>query len=79
MVTKYLGRRITRDLFRGSHYLLNADVNGALNVLRKVIGDGFIRKLVDRGCWFQPVRIRDVIHTSYEQFLIHSCTNLVQV
>jgi len=75
----YLGRRITRGLFRGSNCLLNADVNGALNILRKVIGDGFIRKLVDRGCWFQPVRIRDLIHTSYQQFVMHFCTNLVQV
>ena len=76
--THYLGRRITRGLFRGSHYLLNADVNGALNILRKVIGDGFIRKLVDRGCWFQPVRIRDLIQTSYEQFVLHSSTHAVQ-
>ena len=75
----YLGRRITRGLFRGSYYLLNADVNGALNILRKVIGDGFIRKLVDRGCWFQPVRIRDVIQTSHQQFFVHSCTHIVQV
>jgi len=75
----YLGRRITRGLFRGSHYLLNADVNGALNILRKVIGGTFIRKLVDRGCWFHPVRIRDVIQTSHQQFVIHSCTHVVQV
>ena len=73
----YRGRRIKRGLFRGSHYLLNADVNGALNILRKVIGDGFIRKLVDRGCWFQPVRIRELFHTSYKQFVIHSCTHSV--
>jgi len=46
-------------------------VNGALNILRKVIGDGFSRKLVDRGCWFQPVRIRDVIQTSHQQFVIN--------
>jgi putative transposase len=73
--THYLGRRIAQGLFRGSHYLLNADVNGALNILRKVIGDAFIRKLVDRGCWFQPVRIRDLLHTSHQQFVIQSCTN----
>ena len=77
--TNYLGRRIKRGLFRGSHSLLNADVNGALNILRKVIGDGFIRKLVDRGCWFQPVRIRELFQTSYQQFVIHSCTLVVQV
>jgi putative transposase len=65
----YLGQRITRGVFRGLHALVNADVNGALNILRKVIGDAFIRKLVDRGCWFQPVRIRDLIQTSHQQFV----------
>jgi putative transposase len=66
----YRGRRIKRGLFRGSNYLLNADVNGSLNILRKVIGDDFIRDLVDRGCWFRPIRIRSVTQTSYEQFLL---------
>jgi len=67
---KYIGRRIKRGLFKGSNYILNADVNGALNILRKVVGDDFIRNLSDRGCWFQPVRIRDVFQTSHEQFLL---------
>lgn len=67
---KYVGRRVKRGLFRGSNYLLNADVNGALNILRKVIGDDFIRDLPDRGCWFQPVRIRGLTHTSHEQFCL---------
>ena len=67
---KYFGKRIRRGLFRGSNYLLNADVNGALNILRKVVGDDFIENLSDRGCWFQPVRIRDVFQTSHEQFLL---------
>ncbi|MHA1671114.1 MAG: zinc ribbon domain-containing protein [Promethearchaeota archaeon] len=69
---KYIGERIKRGLFRGSNYILNADVNGALNILRKVVGDGFIRNLSDRGCWFQPVRIRDLFQTSHKQFLINS-------
>jgi len=64
----YLGKRKVRGLFQGTNYLLNADVNGALNLLRKVIGDDFIRNLVDRGCWFQPIRIRNLVQTSYEQF-----------
>ena len=75
----YVGRRISRGLFRGSQYMLNADVNGALNLLRKVIGDDFIRNLLDRGCWFQPVRIRDLIQTSHKQFLIKTGTTLVHV
>jgi putative transposase len=73
---KYVGRRVSRGLFKGSNYLLNADVNGSLNILRKVIGDGFIRNLSDRGCWFQPIRIRDIVQTSYEQFLIKSVITL---
>ncbi len=70
----YVGKRIKRGLFKGSNYLLNADVNGALNILRKVVGDDFIKNLSDRGCWFQPVRIRDMFQTSYEQFLLKSVT-----
>ena len=72
---KYLGKRIKRGLFKGSNYLLNADVNGALNILRKVIGDDFIQSLSDRGCWFQPVRIRDMFQTSHKQFLL-KCFNI---
>lgn len=66
----YIGKRTKRGLFRGSNYLLNADVNGALNIIRKVVGDRFIQNLSDRGCWFQPVRIREVFQTSHEQFLL---------
>ena len=68
----YMGTRIKRGLFRGSNYLLNADVNGALNILRKVVGNDFIRNLSDRGCWFHPMRIRDLFQTSHEQVLIKS-------
>ncbi|MBN1801106.1 MAG: transposase [Candidatus Lokiarchaeota archaeon] len=66
----YIGKRIKRGVFRGSNFLLNADVNGALNIMRKVIGDDFIKTLSDRGCWFQPVRIRDVFQTSHEQYFV---------
>ena len=37
---KYLGRRIKRGLFKSSSgKLINADLNGSLNILRKVVGD----------------------------------------
>ena len=37
---KYLGKRVKRGLFRNSDgSLINADLNGALNILRKVIGE----------------------------------------
>ena len=36
----YKGKRIKRGLFKSSNdVIINADVNGALNILRKVIGD----------------------------------------
>ncbi len=35
----YQGRRVKRGLFKSSNgSLINADVNGAFNILRKVIG-----------------------------------------
>ena len=37
---KYLGRRIKRGLFKSSKgMLINADLNGALNILKKAIGE----------------------------------------
>ena len=36
----YLGKRIKRGLFKNSDgSLINADLNGALNILRKVVGN----------------------------------------
>ena len=38
--TSYKGSRVKRGLFKSSTgVIINADVNGALNILRKVIGD----------------------------------------
>jgi len=56
----YLGKRIKRGLFQSSvGKLINADIGGSLNTLRKVIGDGsFIRDLIDSVVLFNPVKIR---------------------
>ena len=36
----YLGKRVKRGLFENSdRSLINADLNGALNILRKVVGN----------------------------------------
>lgn len=42
--------------------LINADVNGALNIMRKVVGDSCesIQRIIDRGLLFNPVRITNV-------------------
>lgn len=58
---KYLGKRKKRGLFQSSTgKLINADVNGSLNILRKVIGDsdGEIQKIINSGFLFNPVKIR---------------------
>ena len=54
---EFSGKRISRGQYRTkSGYVLNADVNGALNILRKSkLVD--LSVLQDRGCVNQPVRI----------------------
>lgn len=51
--------------FSGQSYLFwefirilnNADINGAIGIARKVVGDSFIGKIIDSGFVFNPVRI----------------------
>ena len=55
---KFKGKRKQRGLYQSSiGKLINADVNGALNIMRKVIGDGFLGNLINSGCVFQPIRV----------------------
>jgi putative transposase len=54
----YLGKRIKRGLFKTSEgKLINADLNGSLNIGRKVLGNDFIVSS-HSGCVVQPLRIR---------------------
>ena len=54
-----IDKRKLRGLYQSSiGKLVNADVNGAINILRKVIGDDFVKGLTDRGAVFAPVRWR---------------------
>jgi putative transposase len=53
----FSGKRKKRGLYQSSvGKLLNADVNGAINILRKVIGDDFVKNLADKGAVFAPMR-----------------------
>ena len=53
--TKYLGRRIKRGLFKTrDKYILNADTNGALNIIRKVISNFSIRENEIQGFAVSP-------------------------
>ena len=60
----YKGDRIKRGMFKsGIGKVLNADINGALNILRKYLIKNainefsVIRKIIDRGLFFRPSRI----------------------
>ncbi|RLF80282.1 transposase, partial [Thermococci archaeon] len=56
---KYWGKRICRGLYQSSTgVLINADVNGALNILRKVAGDSSIKRIAGSGRVNRPVRVR---------------------
>lgn len=54
----FSGRRVKRGLYRASNGReINADVNGALNILRKEIGDRFLQAVADEGLVFRPKRM----------------------
>lgn len=56
----YLGKRVKRGLFQSStKHLLNADINGAIGIARKVIGDSVLKQITNRGFVFNPVRINN--------------------
>ena len=62
--TKYKGSRVKRGLFLSSlGKALNADINGALNILRKYLHlkevNEFpvIQEIIDRGLLYRPYRI----------------------
>jgi IS605 OrfB family transposase len=58
----YMGKRIKRGLFKSaSGKRINADINGAINILRKSKGeelDDWVRSLASSGCVFQPWKLR---------------------
>lgn len=72
----YLGSRIKRGLFRSKLGLINADVNGALNILRKVIGDSFIKSLINSGIVFCPIKIRSILTNSYKMILFKNLNKI---
>jgi putative transposase len=54
----YLGKRKKRGLFQSSiGKLLNADINGAVGISRKVFGNSFVKEITNSGLVFRPYRI----------------------
>lgn len=55
---KYLGKRVHRGLFKSSiGKIINADVNGAIGIMRKVVGESLVSKIADSVGAFTPVII----------------------
>ena len=55
----YLGKRVKRGLFQSSTgKLINADVNGALGILRKSNHDSLLARIVASGRFLRPVRVQ---------------------
>ena len=54
---KYIGKRITRGMFKTNNLRYNADVNGALNIMRKAIPTFSIRDYGIEGVVVHPTRV----------------------
>ena len=54
----FSGTRVKRGLYKAkSGALLNADVNGSINIMRKAFKNASVKELFDSGCVFQPIRV----------------------
>ena len=61
---KYLGKRVYRGLFKSSTgKAINADVNGAIGIMRKVIGDSLVSKIADSVGALTPVKMNVLYRT----------------
>lgn len=61
---KYLGKRVHRGLFKSSvGKVINADVNGAIGIMRKVIGESLVTKIADSVGAFTPVKMNVLYRT----------------
>ena len=55
---EYFGKRVKRGLYKSrTNEIINADINGSLNILRKVIGNDFI-SLLNRGLVKNPFIVK---------------------
>lgn len=54
----YLGKRKQRGLFQSSvNKLINADINGAIGIGRKVFGDSYVSRIIGSGFAFAPIKV----------------------
>jgi transposase len=53
----YLGKRKKRGFFQSSFgMIINADINGAIGIVRKVVGDSFVQTITDSRAFLRPVK-----------------------
>jgi hypothetical protein len=58
---EYSGKRKKRGLFQsGIKKLINVDVNRSINIMRKVVSDSYINKIIDSGLLFNPIKVRNL-------------------
>ena len=64
---EYVGKRVKRGLFQSAvGQLVNADVNGALNIMRKVVGDSeSVMRIIDSGLLFRPLKFNNLYELNY--------------
>jgi putative transposase len=55
----FTGKRIKRGLYKWSKGIINADLNGALNIIRKEVPESLneLIRIRNRGCGFQPFKV----------------------
>ena len=58
----YSGKRIKRGLFQSCiGKLINADVNGSINILRKVVDDSVVKtQIINSGLLFNPIKYNNL-------------------
>ena len=62
--SQYVGDRVYRGLFKTKEgILLNADINGSLNIGRKVFENDYVDRFIshslsDRGCVYHPIKVK---------------------
>ncbi|WP_267284066.1 RNA-guided endonuclease InsQ/TnpB family protein [Marinobacter sp. LV10MA510-1] len=62
VVPLFSGKRIRRGLYQSKHGIINADINGALNILRKATGEAL--GLACKGCVSNPIMMDLMPHKS---------------
>jgi transposase len=65
----YSGKRVHRGLFVSSAgFAMNADVNGAVNIVRKVVGNSYASRIINSGLLFNPVKSPEVFTNKSKVF-----------